>query len=304
MKILAIDIGGTAIKCALVDQKGNILKKQKYNAYFDEYQTPLIQTFKNALVDFYTNLEDKDIEGIALSVTGDVDSNKCYLVNSSGSIPDWWDIDFKKICYESLGKDYPITMLNDANAAALAEAWIGAAKDKDNAIVYTIGTGIGGGIIVDGKVLNGARGFAGNIGHMVIDKNGLKCHCGNNGCFEKLASTRALLKAAKRLGFMGEGAELFEQAKQDKQLKELLESFYELHGIALGSLIHIFNPECIVIGGGISMQGEHFLKAIKSATQRHCLAHFFEGIEFCIATLNNDAGVIGASKYFLDRLKK
>lgn len=302
---LSIDIGGTAIKYGLIREDGEIFFKKSYSAYFDEYATPLLSTLKNSVRDYYNIINTKGIavDGIAMSVTGDVDCQKNLLVGGCGSIPGWSDINLEYEIIDSLQRKFPISVINDANAAALAESWLGSAQGYKNAIVYTIGTGIGGGIIVDGKILNGSHGFAGNIGHMAVCTTEQNCHCGNNGCFEFVASTRALLREAKKAGYDLNGKEFFERAKEDALLSKILDEFFRHHGIALASLIHIFNPEVIVIGGGISAQGEWFVDRIKSEAKKYTLAHFFEGVEFKIAYFNNDAGIIGAVKYFLDKEK-
>lgn len=302
---IGIDVGGTAIKYGLLSESGEILFKKSYPAYFDNYATSLLSTLKSSVRDFYNFINTKDIsvDGIAMSVTGDIDCDKNLLVGGCGSIPNWENIHLDEEVIDAIQRFFPISTINDANAAALAESWLGSAKGYKNAIVYTIGTGIGGGIIVYGHILKGARGFAGNIGHMAICSTEQNCHCGNNGCFEFVASTRALLKKAKNAGYDIDGEELFESAKNDEVLKALVDEFFHYHGIALASLIHIFNPEAIVIGGGISAQGDWFVERIKYETKKHTLPHFFENVDFKIAHFSNDAGILGAVKYFLDKEK-
>ncbi|NMD38335.1 MAG: ROK family protein, partial [Christensenellaceae bacterium] len=249
-KYLCIDIGGTAIKYGLVTEKGDISHKETYQAYFDGYKRPLIDTITSSVNEYHDKLvaDNIVIDGIAASVTGDVNPKTHYIVDSCGNIPDWRNINLAEKIFNAIGKEYPFTMLNDANAAALAEMWIGNAVDFKDAIVYTIGTGIGGGVIVDGKILNGYKGFGGNIGHMVIADGEDICTCGNHGCFEHLASTRALLRNAKKAGFDVDGEEIFEKAKSIPELQAVVDKFFYYHGVAIGSLLHIFNPEAIIIG--------------------------------------------------------
>lgn len=302
-QFLSIDIGGTAIKYGLVTETGEIRRRKKYDAFFDAYQTPLLTTLQRSVKDFYQELvaQGEPIDGIALSVTGDVDSESNRLDDGCGSIPGWTGIALDEEIAHAIGRPYPTTALNDANAAALAEMWSGNAQGYRHAIVYTIGTGIGGGIIVDGKILNGARGYGGNIGHMAICSTPQNCHCGNNGCFEYVASTRALLRAAKKVGFEGDGEALFAAAGADVRLQGVLDEFFRYHGIAVASLLHIFNSEAILIGGGISNQGQWFLDRIREEAHKYCLPHFIRGVDFKIAKHTNDAGLLGAVKYFLDK---
>lgn len=301
---LSIDIGGTAIKYGLITEKGDISHKAKYQAYFDGYKIPLIDTITNSIKEYYDGLmaENIVIDGIAASVTGDVNPNTHFIVDSCGSIPDWRNINLAQKIFDSIGKEYPFTMLNDANAAALAEMWMGNAADYKNAVVYTIGTGIGGGVIVDGHILNGYKGFGGNIGHMVIADSDEQCACGNHGCFEYLASTRALLRSAKKAGYDVKGEEIFEKAKNDPKLQAVVDKFFYYHGVAIGNLLHIFNPEAIIIGGGISNQGDWFINRIKEEAKHHALHHFYEGVQFKIAKFTNDAGILGAVKFHIDTI--
>ncbi len=302
-QFLSIDIGGTAIKYGLVSEQGDIQFKKKYEAFFDNYQTPLLTTLLTSVKEYHDFLQAQHIEiaGIAISVTGDVNCLTNFIEDGCGSIPGWSNIALDKEIANAIGKAYPTSALNDANAAALAEMWLGNAQGHKHAVVYTIGTGIGGGIIIDGKILNGSKGYAGNIGHMAICSTEQNCHCGNNGCFEFVASTRALLRAAKKTGFEGNGEELIEAAKTNPALDAVLNEFFRYHGIACASLLHIFNPEAIIIGGGISNQGQWFIERIAKEAKKYALPHFIQNVEFKIAKFTNDAGLLGAVKYFLER---
>ncbi len=301
---IGIDVGGTAVKAGVVNEVGEVVFKETFPAFFDNYKTPLFDTVLKATKATYDNAKKKNIavEGIGFSITGDVDTKRNFIVDGCGSIPDWTNIDVETRVNETIGEKLPIKIINDANAAAVAERWIGNAKGFDDVIIYTIGTGIGGGIFVNGKILNGSRGFAGNIGHMVIADGQDLCQCGNSGCFERIASTRNLLRKTKELGYDLNGVELFEQAESDKNLQGVLKEFFHYHGVAVGSLIHIFNPEAVVIGGGISNQGQWFVDTIKESASKHTLPHFFKGVEFKQAKLTNDAGLIGAVKNFIDNI--
>lgn len=301
-QFLSIDIGGTAIKYGLVTEAGEIRYKKKYDAFFDNYETRLLTTLLNSVQDFYADLQAKgeEIDGIALSVTGDINPATVTLVDGSGAIPGWSGIKLDSEIAKAIGKSYPTTALNDANAVALAEMWSGNAQGYRHAIVYTIGTGIGGGVIIDGKILNGAKGYGGNIGHMAICTSETNCHCGNNGCFEYVASTRALLRSAKKVGFEGNGEALFERAKTEPKLQAVLDEFFRYHGIAVASLLHIFNTEAIIVGGGVSNQGQWFIERIEAEAKKYALPHFIKGVDFKIAKYSNDAGLLGAVKFFLD----
>ena len=303
---IGIDIGGTAIKSGIVSEVGEILLTEITEAYFDDYKTPLWETTLKATKNIFEKSKELDlkIEGIGFSVTGDVDTNENVIVGGCGSIPNWKNINIQKDLDDYLGVALKISSVNDANAAAIAERWQGSAKGFDDVIVYTIGTGIGGGIFVKGKILNGSRGFAGNIGHMVIADGKDKCPCGNTGCFEKMASTRNIVKHCVEKGLDINGKELFDVSNDNIIAKAIVEEFFNYHGIAIGNLIHIFNPKAIVIGGGISNQGQWFIDRIKESAKLHTLPHFFDGVEFKQAKLTNDAGLVGAVKYYIDKMEK
>lgn len=296
---IAIDIGGTAVKGGLIDNQFNIVHRVKLDVAND-YNPSLIQTTRlclRAIVD-YCQLHNLLPVGIALSVTGDIDTQCNTIVGSCGNIPDWNNIDLN----QALGdiSSLPISVVNDANAACLAEWKHGNGKGCNNIIVYTVGTGIGGGIIANGKLLNGSCGFAGNIGHMIIDSTSTtKCTCGNNGCFESLASTKALLNQAQQLGFVGDGQQLLEKC-HNGQYQGLLDNFLHWHGIAIANMIHIFNPQRIIIGGGISAQGQWLIDAIAHQAQLYTLPHYYNKTKILPAKLANDAGLIGAVQYFED----
>lgn len=304
---IGIDVGGTAVKGGIVRGDGVILYKNKFNASFDNYKTPLISTAMVATKAMYDHAIENQIaiEGIAFSITGDVDVKKNIIVGGCGSIPEWENIDVEEQVAKTLGKKMSISVVNDANSAAIAEKWLGNAQKFDDAIIYTIGTGIGGGIFVDGKILNGYRGFAGNIGHMTIDSGSeMKCPCGNFGCYEKLASTKNLLSKCREVIPEIVGEDIFKVAEYNEKIFQIVDKFFEYHGIALGSLIHIFNPQAIIIGGGISNEGEWFINRIKEETKKKTIPHFFDGVQFLTAKLTNDAGIIGACKFYIDLKEK
>ena len=193
-----IDIGGTQVKFGLVSQDGHVSETIAFDVAFDGYETPIMDTVMEKLI-WYVNehhLTEADIQGIGVSATGQIDVVNGIVAGSAGHIKNWEGCRIKdriKGVY-----NVPVSVMNDANCAALAEQWLGGAKGAKDAVVVTVGTGIGGGIIVDSNILCGARGVGGEIGHFTIRNNGIKCTCGNRGCYERYGSTTALVKNVKQ----------------------------------------------------------------------------------------------------------
>lgn len=302
---LGIDIGGTAIKAAVITEKGEILAKISVKANIDNYQVPLLTRVKKAVLEIKDLADKKDleIEGIGVSAAGQIDNKNGMIIGDNGNIPDWKGTNLKKEIEKITG--IKTTVENDANCAAAAEKWLGNAKDYSNSIVYTIGTGIGAGIIIDNKIFNGSRGIGGEIGHMIIDHQGRKCSCGNQGCFEQYASMTALIKdVEKNIKVQADinGKYIFSELKKGNQkIKKVVEDFLAYHATAIVSLLHIFNPEAVIIGGGVSAQKEHLIKPLEKLVREKAMPAYTENFVLKTAKLSNNAGMIGAVKNYLDQ---
>ena len=308
---LGIDIGGTATKMGIVDSIGNILYKNQYSVSFDNYETPILETVLKKSKEFI--LESKfdiaNILGIGISATGQIDTPKGIVVGTGGNIRNWDNAPIKEE-FEKL-YNLPVIVVNDANCVALGEKWIGYAKDTKNALILTIGTGLGGGIIVNDKILLGRSGLAGEIGHFSINNKGRVCTCGNLGCFEQYASMTALLKQVKN--YLDEndikpeselnGFYIFEAIKNnDSEITKIVETWIEDIACGITSLVHIFNPEVVLIGGGVSTQKELFVDKLDTKLNNKIMPNFRKGIKLLPAKLGNDAGLIGAVYYLLDTI--
>ena len=205
---------------------------------------------------------------------------------------------------------------NDANIIAQGEAIFGAAKGKKSSITIAIGTGIGGGIYLNGNLLTGMSGVAGEIGHMKVVKDGKTCGCGQNGCFEAYASASALVKEAKERLKLNEDNLLYKEIngdleeleaknifdaarKGDQFSKDLIEYEIDYLVLGIGNLLNIFNPECIVISGGISLAGDEILIPVKEKLKKYTLLPALENLEIKTGVLGNEAGVKGAVALFI-----
>ena len=308
---LGIDIGGTAAKFGLVDEDGNILHRSEFSVSFDGYETPILKTVLEKTEYFVASggLSFRDISGIGVSATGQIDSVNGEVIGSAGHIKNWVGSKIK----ESFEKKYSIktVVINDANSAALGEKWIGAGKGYKDVVAVTIGTGVGGGIIVDDKILLGKRGLAGEIGHIVIHGSGESCSCGNAGCLEKYASTTALVRKVAKLqkedptAFPKDfeenlnGRKIFDALKGNSLLKKVVDNWVDDISLGIISLVHIFNPELVIIGGGVSGRKE-FIEALSKRVNEKIMPRFLEGLEIVPAKLGNDAGLIGAIYYLIE----
>lgn len=308
MNYLGIDIGGTSVKIGLVNKNGEILKAHNYSVNFDNYNTLIFETVKKSIEIFLqdNNILEDSLEGIGVSATGQVNSNSGVIVGVGGNIKNWCGTEIKK----ELEDIYKIktTVVNDANSMIIGEKWVGKAKGYNNVIGITIGTGVGGGIIVDSKILLGHIGIAGELGHFSIDTKGKKCTCGNIGCYEQYASMTALIKEViqkydtiDNLSVKKEdinGKYIFEELeRENSQIKEIVESWIENIGKGLVSLTHIFNPEIILIGGAVSKQENLFIEPLRKYVLSHVMEKFGETLKLEAAELGNNAGLVGAVYY-------
>lgn len=307
MRYLGVDIGGTAVKMGIVTETGEILNKYSYNVAFDGYETPIFETVKKGIDSFLrdSNVCAKDLSGIGVSATGQIDSNTGSVIGVGGNIKNWCNTEIKK----ELEAIYNVktTVVNDANCMVIGEQWLGRAKGYKNVIGITIGTGVGGGIIVDSKILLGSIGIAGELGHFSIDANGRECPCGNVGCYEQYASMTALVKEVKenyeKLGDVSfakeevNGMAIFNEVEKNKELQNIVNEWIENISKGLISLTHIFNPEIILIGGGVSTQERLFIKPVREIVLNKVMKKFSQNLKVESAMLGNDAGLVGAVYY-------
>ncbi len=310
---IGIDIGGTEAKIGLLTGDGKIMDKVNVPVSFDHYETPILVTVNRAVGEFLKkHTEDKDrIRAIGVSATGAIDSKSGVVAGCGGHIRNWLGSPIREVLEKAYG--LPVFALNDANAAALGEMWQGGAKGKSNVLVITIGTGVGGGIIVDGHILLGNHGFAGEIGYIkppFVPEESLT----GRGCYEDYASMSALIRmveVAARKGSMDakyasgtNGREIFDAVKSgDKILERITECWIGNIAAGIVSLVHIFNPEVILIGGGVSAQKEYFIDKLRNRVFDAIMDEFKTDLNLKAAELKNDAGMIGAVKFCLDSLR-
>lgn len=309
MKYIGVDIGGTQVKIGIVDEHGAVSSSNAYDVAFDGYDTPIIDTVTARLSEFMdgNKLHYSQISGIGVSATGQIDTKEGKVAGAAGHIKNWEGCNIR----EHIKRIYPgpVTVMNDANCAALAEQWIGGAKGHSDVVVITVGTGVGGGIIANSEIICGAAGGAGEIGHITIRNNGRRCSCGNRGCYEQYASVPALInmvQLAKKAGKLdhstlaeGEinGRVIFEAAGTGSYLDIILDRWIDYVADGLIGIVHTFSPQIVLVGGGVSAQKEKFIDPLRIKVLSRVMPVYARTVKLEAAKLGNDAGMVGAVYY-------
>jgi glucokinase len=312
--VLAVDVGGTKIMTAVFAPGGKMLSKNVsptlVNEGVDSTIERLISAIRAALA--RQGLETADLDAIGIACAGGVDSERGVVVTPSPNMPGWKDVPLADILRKKLNQK--VFVVNDASAAALGEHLYGAGKGASNIVLFTVGTGIGGGIIIDGKLYLGARGGAGELGHMTVAADGLACRCGNTGCLELLASGRAVERDAITRLRRGEKSVLVELCRGDIEsitaeqvgeaarisdplaLEVLARAAYYL-GIGIINVVNIFNPDMVIIGGGMAELGEMLIGPGRRLVDERAFSISSGSVRIVAAQLGNEAGVYGAAAF-------
>ena len=290
MNILAIDIGGTMIKYGLVSSDGKILSTNKIKTEASKGLNNILNKIDN----IFKGYKENNPVGIAVSGTGQINGMIGKVIGGNPIIPNWIGTNLVKILEEKY--NLPAVLENDVNCVALGEKWIGAGKDLSNFICLTIGTGIGGGIILNNQLFRGENFVAGEFGHTLIKK----------GEFEQFASTTALIRLVKeKTGKILNGKEIFDLEKKEiVEYQEVISEWIENLTDGLSSIVYCFNPANIILGGGVIEQGEPLINRIKNSLFKKIGLQFKEKLNIIQAKLGNNAGMIGASYLLLEKFNK
>lgn len=314
-KIMGIDLGGTTTKFAILTTKGEIQQKWSIQTnILDEgsHIVPDIITSINHHLDLY-NMQPEDFIGIGMGTPGSVDRQKGTVVGA-------YNLNWKTTqpVKEQIEKETGIsfTLDNDANVAALGERWKGAGDNEPDVVFITLGTGVGGGIVMEGELLHGIAGCAGEIGHITVDPDGFECTCGKKGCLETIASATGIVRIARKLAEEFAGAsvlkqrldngeeitskDIFELAEEDDRLAMMVVDYicYYL-GLACGNIGNILNPSSLILGGGVSAAGEFLRTKVVNYFKEFTFPQVRESTRIKLAQLGNDAGIIGAASLAL-----
>ncbi|MCI5822435.1 MAG: ROK family glucokinase [Lachnospiraceae bacterium] len=305
------DVGGTTIKMGLFRTDGTLLDKWEIPTDTSNCGEGILQDIADSVHDKMVGKDlTKDmVEGIGIGIPGAVDHNG--VVNKAVNLG--WDVVPVKEELENLS-GMRVRVGNDANVAALGENWMGSGKGYKSIVMVTLGTGIGGGIIIDGKILIGANGAAGEIGHIVVDDQEQEsCNCGHHGCIEQYASATGIARMARRtmastdaessMRAFGEeisAKNVFDCAKAGDELAcQVVTKVCDMLGATMASIGCVVNPDAFVIGGGVSKAGEILLDYLKKPFQKN-IFHASKDTRIVLATLGNDAGIYGAMRMLLD----
>ena len=309
---VGIDLGGTFIKGGIVDDLGNILYSTKLATEAEKGEEGVTQNIAK-LVEILLNrtgLVASDVEGIGMGVPGMIDSQNGIVVNSNKL--KWYDFHIAERVTMLTGLSVKIA--NDANAAALAEAKFGAAKNKRNVIMLTLGTGVGGGIIANGKLIEGNMSAGAELGHSVIVKGGEPCTCGRCGCLEAYSSATALIRETKKamknnpcslmwsVGSIDnvDGKTAFDYKDNDASAREVVDNYIGNLATGIVNFANIFRPEVILLGGGVCAEGDKLIKPIQKILDQEIYAgNLGPRVEVLIATLGNKAGTLGAASLIM-----
>ena len=309
MTVLAFDLGGTNLRMAAVERAGNIIFHHRRDTPNAGDGENIVRAIVEAAEICRQNLPDRHIEKIAAAVPATVQSKRGLIIKAP-NLPALDNFPLVEILSEKL--NLAVYLENDANAAAIGENWLGAERNARNSIMVTLGTGVGGGIIIDGEIIRGADGTAGEIGHICVEPFGNKCGCGSRGCLEQYASATALVRQSKELmnefprsSLIGESdltaAKIYAAGKGgDRLATEVFrrQGFYL--GIALAGLINTLNPEIIVIGGGAAAGWDLFLPSLNSEISARAYREPVKRAKIVRAALGDEAGILGAAKIAFD----
>ena len=314
MIAIGVDVGGTSIKGAFVNEKGIILSKFSMKVNKQERAEVEVKKLSDIINDEIKLHEYKDVKGIGLGIPGILDMDKGIVITSA-NLPLWDNFDIASFMNKETG--LPVLINNDANVAALGEARFGSGKDYKNAIMITLGTGVGGGIIIDNHLYDGNLHQGGELGHMVIEVNGRSCGCGRKGCFEAYASATALVKETKRMMSEHPNSLLHEVAKElgeidarnafiaqkrgDLVADTLVNEYVMYLSEGLINFCNIFRPEAFILSGGVANEGENLLSRVREYLKLHTYGmKRSPKVDVVLASLGYDSGKIGAATLVLD----
>ena len=310
---IGIDLGGTFIKGGIVDETGDILVSDKVPTQSDGGERVVannIAKLCEALLQ-KANIAKDGVVGIGMGVPGMIDAKNGVVVFSNNL--NWTDFAISKTVEALTG--LPVKIANDANVAALGETKFGCGKAYQNTVLLTLGTGVGGGIVIDGKLFEGNRSAGAELGHSVIVAGGEQCTCGRKGCLEAYASATALIRDTKRamqadkqskmweIGSTDKvtGKTAFDYAETDETAKKVVENYIEKLGVGITNLANEFRPEAVLLGGGVCAQGDSLVKPLQAFLDREIFAgQMGPQVKILTATLENSAGLLGAAALLMD----
>ena len=310
MMYIGVDLGGTGIKAGVVNEQGEILSKGSTPTMKERPYQDIIHDIAMLCKDVaqQAGITMDDVAAIGVGVPGICDAK-------TGIIPFCTNLGWREVPFVSEMRKYfnlPIIVDNDATVAGYAESVAGVSKGTDSSVFITLGTGVGGGIVINGKPYSGAHGIGSEIGHMIIKMDGEPCTCGNYGCVERYCSATAIIRMARELCAVHPESEIvkacegdlnrvnakvvFDAAKNGDEIAlKVFHRYVKYLGQLVASLVNCIDPEVIVLGGGVSKAGDFLLDAVRAETRRYVLYKTLPSARIELAKLGPDAGIIGAA---------
>jgi len=292
---IGVDLGGTNLRVAAIDAQGQVLHKVSEPAVFDAGPRRVVNEIVKVIEAVRTHIGTDGLRGVGIGVPGFIDMNAGVIIGSA-NLPGFQGFPVRDEIQEQLGTK--IILENDANAAALGEMWRGAGKNVKDLILLTLGTGIGGGIVMNGKVMHGFLGMAGEFGHMTVFPDGNPCGCGNTGCLEKHASATAIAAMGRMMHFGRDvtSARVYELALEgNERAKLVFESTGRALGIAIASLINVFNFPLYLLSGGPLPAWDFFAPSMFAEINKRSFIFARTGTRVEKGLLGADAGLYGAA---------
>lgn len=317
--VIGVDMGGTKILAAVVDGKGHILATTKIPTQAKDETSIVIDRISDCIKEAFqkSDVSADTIRAIGIGAPGPLDPETGVVIFAPNL--GWKDVPLKTELEARIG--IPTFVDNDVNVGTLGEHTYGAGRDIQNLVGIFVGTGIGGGIIMNGELFHGASKTAGEIGHIIVKEGGPKCGCGNRGCLEALASRtamtkhlrNAIMKKGKKsiitkladgdLQQIRSGTLAKALRSKDKLTQNIFKETTKYLGVGIGSIVNFLNPEMIVLGGGVvEALEEDFIKKIRKAAKKYALPDTLKGVQIVRAELGDDAGVLGAAALARQRL--
>jgi len=306
-----IDVGGTSIKFGLVDRKGKVIYKEQRSTMADKGVEPLMHLVTNIAESllYHAAEEEYEVRWLGVGTPGAIESKTGKVIGESPNIEGWKGTVIGEILHDRL--NLPVHVDNDVNNVALAEHRFGAAVGYNSVVCVALGTGVGGGIIINGKLWRGGNHSAGEIGHIIINEEGPACRCGNNGCLEAYCNSAAIVQRTREK-LKGGLTDVFEKVldgsldnlnirklfaaakKGDKIALEVVNETARYLAVGLAGVVNLLNPDIVIIGGGVADGGGGFVDAVSAEIRKRAFGSAVEKLRVARATLGNNAGFIGA----------